>query len=140
MNITNHEWNIHEIETLTEAEAKEAGLIYDPVCYAYYDPQYADFVKKHIELLNVLCEAEEKVSQGYAYLKKAFLHEMWNHEYAYNLQADFDVLSVFGDIKYVDALDELEQYFTQLGFNDIQRRAYIDARKEYYKEFDKGDE
>lgn len=30
--------------------------------------------------------------------------------------------------------DDLQAYFDELNFNDTQKQAYLDARKQYYKE------
>lgn len=112
-----------------EVKRKTAGMIYDQVGFAYYED--ADFVKHHVELYNAL-EASWKKRQGdYEFIKSAFISEMWNHEYAINWQGDWDVLSVFGNIRYKDSDDALQDYFDQLKFTDVQRKAYLDARWEY---------
>ena len=43
------------------------------------------------------------------------------------------MLSCFGSVEYHDE-NGLTGYFDQLHFSDTQRRAYLDARREYYKE------
>lgn len=104
----------------------EAGL-------AYYKD--ADFVGHYSELLNKLMAARDAMKDNFEYWKGAFKSEMANHEYHINWQADYDTLSAFGGIIWRgEREDEVECYFNDLGFNDIQRRAYITARKEYYKE------
>lgn len=106
------------------------GMIYNPVAFAYmYD---AEFVKHHKELYQKLQEQKEKAATSYEYLKNAFLREMYNHEYGINWQADYDTLSAFYNIQYHD--DDLQAYFDELNFNDTQKQAYLDARKQYYKE------
>lgn len=75
----------------------------------------------------------DDLMQNYDFAKDAIYYEMCNHEYAINWQADFDVMSCFGNIEYTDSSDELEQYFDQLKWSNDQRRAYLDARREYYK-------
>lgn len=109
------------------------GMTYNPVAFAYMSD--ADFVKRHIRLLEMLEDAKADTSNDYEYLKKAFLYEMYNHEYGINWQADWDVLSCFGKIKYHGESDAaLEKYFTELNFTEVQRRAYLDARSQYYSE------
>lgn len=110
-------------------------MIYNPVSFSYMsDP---DFVKHHVELLQILENVKAATSGDYEYLRKAFLYEMYNHEYGINWQADYDVLSCFGSVQYHgDTTEALETYFAELNFTDIQKRAYMDARKQYFKETD----
>lgn len=120
-----------------EYRRKTANMIYDPVAFAYYAPEEADFVKHHCELLKGLVKQRENVADNYEYQKAAFLHEMYNHEYGINLQADWDVCSVFcaGALIYHRGEgSELQDYFEQCKFTDTQRRAYLDARTQYYEE------
>lgn len=107
-------------------------MTYNPVSFSYmYDP---DFVAHHIELLAQLEKAKAETSGNYEYLKKAYLHEMYNHEYGINLQADYDVLRVFGKIQcHEESMDALETYFRELNFTNVQRRAYLDARTQYFR-------
>lgn len=105
--------------------------VYNPIAFAYYDNR--EFVTHHIELYNKLKKAKENMTNDYEYQKEAFLSEMYNHEYGYNWQADYDVLSVFGNITYTEDPDDLEQYFEQLNFTDLQKKAYREARKEYFE-------
>jgi hypothetical protein len=121
-------------EQIKEHNKKIKGLHRDPVGFCYVkDPE---FVKKHVELMNTLTKLRTQMEKDYDYLKTAFKYEMYNHEYSINWQADWDVLSVFGNIEYKDT-DDLSWYFDQLKFDDNQRRAYLDARKEYYSEIRK---
>lgn len=57
---------------------------------------------------------------------------MYNHEYGINWQADYDTLSAFGNIQYHE--DDLSAYFEELNFTETQKRAYLDAKKQYFKE------
>lgn len=120
-------------EEIAAYNRKKAKMHFDPVGFAYVkDPE---FVKRHLLLFNKLVEAKLKTDMDYEYQKTAFLTEMYNHEYGINWQADFDTLSAFGNIHTPrsSAEDTLESYFEQLEFNEVQRRAYLDAREEYYK-------
>ncbi len=117
-------------ETQAEFDRITKTMTYNPVAFAYMPDR--DFVKHHIELLNTLEKAKEDMSNNYEYLKKAYLYEMHNHEYGINWQADFDVLSCFGNIKYHDT--NLQAYFDELNFTELQQQAYLAARKQYFKE------
>ena len=116
---------------------KTADMIFDWAALAHYEPEDAEFVKHHIELREALTAQREKTVDNYEYQKSAFLYEMYNHEYGINWQADWDVCSCFcdGDLIYHrGGGSELQDYFTQCKFNDTQRRAYLDARTQYYDE------
>ena len=117
-------------ETQAEFDRKTKTMTYNPVAFAYMPD--AEFVKHHIELLNTLEKAKDDISNNYEYLKNAYLYEMHNHEYGINWQADYDTLSCFGNIEYHDT--DLNAYFEELNFTDLQKRAYLDARKQYFKE------
>lgn len=117
----------------TNFEEEVKGMIYNPVAFSYMSD--TDFVRHHIELLETLDKLKENTSNNYEYLKNAFLCEMYNHEYGINWQADYDVLSVFGNIKYHgDNAEALQKYFEELNFNETQKRAYLGARNQYFQE------
>lgn len=59
---------------------------------------------------------------------------MFNHEYGINWQADFDVCSCFGDCSGVRDYTDLEELFSACEFSDVQRAAYMAARREYSKQ------
>lgn len=103
---------------------------YDPISFCYVKDE--EFVKRHMELYNQLLKRKEEVSDPYKYWVNAFETEMWNHEYAINGQADYDTLSAFGNVEWKSEWDTLDEYFDQLGFDDIKRKAYTDARKNYF--------
>ena len=112
-------------------EEEKKNMTYNPIAFAYMPD--AEFVKHHIELYKTLEKAKEDISNNYEYLKSAYLYEMHNHEYGINWQADWDTLSaIYGDIEYHDC--DLQAYFDELKFTDLQKRAYLDARKQYFKE------
>lgn len=70
----------------------------------------------------------------YEWAKGAFLYEMGNHEYHINWQGDWDVMHCFTDIEYRD--EDAEGYLKRLDWADDTKRAYRDARREYYKACD----
>lgn len=118
-------------EQQKQFECKTKDMTYDPVSFAYYDD--ADFVKHHCELYMALEASYDAMLTDYDFLKSAFVYEMANHEYAINWQGNWDVLRCFGNIKYDHKHDDqdLTFYFDQLKFNDMQRKAYMEARHEY---------
>lgn len=111
-------------------QKKVKDMIYNPVGFSYMSD--ADFVKRHVELLETLEKVKTETVNNYEYYKNAFLYEMYNHEYGINWQADYDTLSAFGNVKYHDG--DLNAYFEELHFNETQRRAYVDARSQYFAE------
>lgn len=113
-------------------QIEDADMIYCSVSLAYYDKSEMDFVKHLGELDKKLHERREETENNYSFLKSAFLREMWNHEYIINYQGNWDVLRCFGSIVYNEA-DDYEDYFNQLKFDGVHRKAFLDARKEYLK-------
>lgn len=119
-------------EQQREFEEKTKGMYYDKYAFAFFDDK--EFVDRHIGLCDSLEKAVDNLASNYEYWKSAIKYEMWNHEYIYdNYQGNWDVLSAFGNITY-DEDDRPEFYMKQLGWNDVQKRAFYDARREYYKE------
>lgn len=111
-------------------ERKTANMIYDPVALAYYDD--AEFVNRHMELFMELEKRYDETATNYEYQKSAFYYELGNHEYHINYQGDWDTLSCFGNIKYCgEGYEARQQYYKELKFNDIQIKAFEDARKEF---------
>lgn len=106
------------------------GWTYDPVGFCYIADK--EFVEHHIQLWVKVHKAEEKRKDDYEYWKSAFISEMWNHEYAINYQADYDVLSAFGKIDWHDY--HVSEYFKELNFTETQIQAYYAAKSEYYKQ------
>lgn len=107
------------------------GMVFDPFAFAWVND--LAFAQHHTELHSKLIEAEKAMKENFDYWKSAFYYEMCNHEYGINWQGDYDTLSVFGRIDYISEYSDtaLPRYFKQLGFSDVQRRAYYAARTEY---------
>lgn len=118
-------------------EKSHEGLPFDPVGFCYMKDE--EFIKKHVKLHMTLEKAREDAENSFEYFKNAVLHEMFNHEYSINWQADYDVLSAFGNITFHNGDDEVQNYFKQLKFTDMQIKAYMAARKEYYKRINEED-
>ena len=116
-----------------EWHRRKAGFpFYDPYAFAYYKDE--TFVRHHAFLMDELRKAEAAMKDSAEYWEGAFLHEMYNHEYGINWQADYDTLSAFGSPKWLGDDASLTDYFDQLGFNDVQRKAYVTAQRRYYDE------
>ena len=114
------------------------GMIYNPNSFCYMNKEDEPFIKHQTQLLVNLQKARREKENSYEYMKKAFLYEMYNHEYGINWEADYDVLSCFGRLEYkgndMTCGSELKDYFEQLKFDDTKKQAYMDARKQYYNE------
>ena len=81
----------------------------------------------------------DELMADYEFAKDAIYYEMCNHEYGINWQADWDVMSCFGCVKYTDAPDDLNQYWDALQWSNVQRKAYLDARREYFRQAEEND-
>lgn len=95
--------------------------------------------KKDIKAFHEMMDRHQKelkdLRKSIKVMEDAFYHEMCNHEYGINPQADYDVLSCFGHIEYHgnDWKNELSMYCDELGFNDDIKKAYLKAKKRYFK-------
>lgn len=114
-------------------EKSVENMYYNPVSFSYFKDK--EFVQHCIKLHVALQEAKNNTLDNYDYWKSAFVSEMCNHEYAINWQGDYDVLSVFGnpEWRFEEGKNTLDAWFKDCEFNDLQRRAYMDARNEYYR-------
>ena len=92
---------------------------------------HGDIVKKEnakpfIEMLERHAkETQEKLKTDLEFAEAAFLFEMDNHEYAINLDGDWDVLNCFG----MDEKD-LRDWGLQLVY-DVARRKHFQRMEEY---------
>lgn len=122
---------MEEIKKRTKATTIEgaAKLVYRFGNGGFYLKEDAHIIHDYFNKKDPLPE----LMKDYNFALDAILYEMNNHEYAINWQADWDVCSVFGKVEYTEAEDELEQYFNQLHWEDITRKAYLDAKREHYK-------
>lgn len=116
-------------EAKQEHERKIAGKHLDPVGFCYVDDP--DFVRKHVALKAKLDQRYAETLDNFEYQKSAFLYEMYNHEYGINWQADWDVINCFATVPYKDA--GTEWYLAQTGFTDVQKDAYREAKREYFR-------
>lgn len=113
-------------------EASVAGKTFSRVGMAYYDD--ADFVCHMSELLERLEAAKNAHDNDREYWFSAYLYEMCNHEYGINWQADYDVISAFANVDSVKDYTNVSELFELAGFSAVQKSAYMDARRAYYKQ------
>lgn len=123
--------NEHE-ETLYKNRI--SGMIANPISFCYMDPVYKDFIKHQADLFTAMQDAKNGAVNDFEYQKNAFLYEMYNHEYGINWQADFDVISCFGRVSDRRSLSDLSGMFKDAGFSELQKNAYLAARKQYFNE------
>lgn len=106
------------------------------------------FIKREdLGAFNEMCRRHREEEKIYysnpEFMEGAFYYEMCNHEYSINWEADYDVLSCFGSIKYcgddVFQDEEREIYFKELGFSEEIKQAYYRAMKKYYKAANEND-
>lgn len=120
----------HNDEEEKAFEKSIKNMTYDPVGFGYVKD--SSFVEKHKELYKRLMENYNRKLNDYDYLKSMIIYEMGNHEYQFNnWQGNWDVITAcFGDTQY-DECDNYNVYFNQLKLNETQRKAFVDARREY---------
>lgn len=130
--------NFNDKNQVTAYEKKRQTFThYNEIAFAYYEDEA--FVDHHRELFRRLEQSLAKMNDSFDYWVGAFKHEMYNHEYAINGQADYDTLSAFGNLHWANDLyrghePTLENYFDQLHFNGTQRKAYAEAMRQYNAE------
>lgn len=108
----------------------KASAIFSNIAFAYFKPSDRQFVE-HLNELYEAFEACNNPLRDYAHAKAAFEAEMWNHEYAINWQADYDVISCFAKVAYKGDGSEIDQ----TGWTDEIKRAYRDAAKKVLKKW-----
>ena len=123
-----------------EYEEEKAGYpICCPPAFCFFKQEDQAFAEHITELFVRLCQQEADTANNYEYMFNAFWYELGNHEYQINWQGDWDVLSVWGEIKWRGEDANIEEYFDELGFTGVQRRAYRDAVLEYLRYCRKND-
>lgn len=118
-------------------QEKIKGLTFNPISFCYMAD--VDFIHRQSELRKILEARKEEMKDNYEYYKKAFISEMYNHEYSINWQADLDTLSAFGGVSYRKDYGSLDEMFDDCGFTETQRKAYVDAKQEYYRQIGEED-
>ena len=108
---------------------KVKDLFYNPICFGYFTTP--EPIEHMMKLQAALRASRDAIEQDYKYMKEAFLSELYNHEYAINWQGDWDVFSNFGHVEYGDQKGAAD-YMNELNFTEAQKKAFWDARREYY--------
>ena len=120
--------------TAAENKAREdslKGLVYNPYSFCYMSKKDASWcVNAQRQMLEATEAAwSEAQREDVNKLKNAFLHEMFNHEYSINWDPDRETLSAFG-LPWNFKSDSVDDMLTYLKYNDDQKRAYYEARRE----------
>lgn len=112
----NHESQFQIFHNEEERQAlceKVKDLIYNPVCFGYYES--ADFVKRCGELKEAIEKAKEDMDSDFDYWYKGFRYEFGNYECIYGGRYDEAAAAVLNGIKW----------------NDIRKKAYHKAKADY---------
>lgn len=123
--------------TAAENKAREdslKGLVYNPYSFCYMnasDAAVSSATQKG--MLEAIESAWDEIQKSNtAALKKAFLREMYNHEYSINLDPDRETLAAFG-LPWNFKSDNVDDMLSYLKYNDDQKRAYYEAARECLK-------
>lgn len=131
-------FNIFHNETEEkEFERKIQGMSYNPISFCYIAEENVPFCLNQAKLFGILNKAKRKSEKDFDYMKQAFIKEMYNHEYSINWDADADTIGAFGNIPREVTWNSnytLNDLFNAVGFTDIQKKAYLEAKREYYKQ------
>lgn len=145
-------------EEIKEARQKEFNAL--PIFFAFSNEQFAEameergltmkdtdkvyrfgmggfFLKEDKDIIHEYFNKPDPIPElmkDFAFAEEAFYHEMAEHEYHINWQGNWDVCNCFGNVKYTEEDNELEQYFDQLGFEEQTRAAFFSARKKFLKD------
>ena len=107
---------------------------YSDISFCYYADK--DFRDRQDQLYAALEAAKDGTLENFDYWVDAFKYEMANHEYHINWQADFDTIGAFAAIPWRGDDADVNKYFDDACFNDVQRRAYLEAYRQYFAELD----
>lgn len=114
-------------------QEKVKTMLFSPLTMGWFDPKEKPFVDHMHALHKALVEKRRAMETDPEYLKSAIVYEMYNHEYSINWQANWDVFSCFGTVRYNEN-DNPNQYMDQLKWTPEQRSAFWAARAQYFKE------
>jgi hypothetical protein len=95
-----------------------------PGCYVMYRKEDSDFARHIQDLYDAFSVANDPL-RDYEHAYKAFLYEMYNHEYAISWQGDWEVIRCFANVDGYSADDMLQK----TGWSDEIKRAYRDASR-----------
>jgi hypothetical protein len=101
-------------------------------CFSYFkDPKIGQYI---VDLLTALEYSRAALENDFEYWKSAIKYEMYNHEYAINYQAEYDVINCFGRVAWLGDFTSLETWLNKSTLNETQKKAYRAALAEYNKE------
>jgi hypothetical protein len=89
-----------------------------------YRKEDSDFARHIQDLYDAFSVANDPL-RDYEHAYKAFLYEMYNHEYAISWQGDWEVIRCFANVDGYSADDMLPK----TGWSDEIKRAYRDASR-----------
>ena len=106
----------------------------------YRGPAGSFYLKEDAHIIHEWLDKPDPLSglmKDYEFAYDAFLYEMGNHEYHINWQADYDVINCFTKVDYDEG--EEKGYLELTGWEPQTKKAYLDARKEFYRQCDEND-
>lgn len=126
--------NGHTAEENRQREESLKGLVYNPYSFCYMSKKDASWcINAQRQMLEATEAAwSEAQREDVNKLKKAFLREMYNHEYAISWDPDRETLSAFG-LPWNFKSNSVDDMLTYLKYNDDQKRAYYEAARECLK-------
>ena len=100
----------------------------------FYFIEDEDKITEYLEYTTTTHSKLSEYMKDKDFFMEVILYEMANHEYHYNAQGNWDVLSCFmqEELKY-NACDAEKPYFEQLGWNEEQQKWYAEAKAQFYK-------
>jgi len=125
-----------------EEALAERGLTLNNLDQLYKLPAGGFYLKKDHEKIKAFFEQPDQLPElmkNFDFAESAFYYEMCNHEYIYNWEADYDVISCFAKITYTgDTSDhERRDYFEQAGWGPETIKAYRAALVRYAADCEK---
>lgn len=101
-------------------------------CFSYFkDRKIGDYIN---DLLTALEYSRAALENDFEYWKSAIKYEMYNHEYAINYQAEWEVINCFGRVEWLGDFTSLDTWLNKSTLNETQKKAYKAALAEYNKE------
>ena len=115
-------------------ETEDLRKIYRGPGGLFYLKEGSEALKAWLKSDNI----EDLIKQDDEFALDAFRYEMNNHEYFYNLEADYDVCSCFCNCEYGECKD-YKDYLKEGGFDDHVIDLYKQAKRKVCKEWEEND-
>lgn len=77
-----------------------------------------------------------KAMEDKNFAEQAFYYEMWEHNYLFNLEGEFDVCKCFGKCEY-SGIKSYADYLYEMGYSDRVVKSYEKAQKRYFDKMEK---